>query len=103
MDVDDISECHKCGAQWLGDDYVHTCRTSENKVINLTANPGDQFVADVMKVTDDAFNQGAATALRVARDGLAKAASSKFDNALTAHEIVMIMNDLIKITVKGKK
>jgi 2-phospho-L-lactate guanylyltransferase (CobY/MobA/RfbA family) len=67
------------------------------------SNPlGDKFAAEVRKLTDDAFTQGAATALRVARDGLAKAASSKFDNALTAHEIVVIMNDLVKVTTEKK-
>ena len=67
------------------------------------SDPKTELSGMMRQIVDDAFNQGAATSLRVARDGLVKACALRPENALTAHEITMIMNDLIGVTTKGKK
>ena len=61
----------------------------------------------VKQIVDDAFNQGAAVALKTARDALIVACNvnvrGKTTNTLDAAEIRYIMDGIIEVTAKGKK
>jgi len=71
------------------------------------SDPKPELSGLVKQIVDDAFNQGAAVALKTTRDALIAACNvnvrGKTTNTLDAHEIRTIMDGMIEFTVKGKK
>ena len=71
------------------------------------SDPKPELSGLIKQIVDDAFDQGAAIALRTTRDALIAACNVKIPgkttNTLDAHEIRTIMDGMIEFTVKGKK